>query len=197
MKLPRISVEVFRDRGSPDAAVELAVRALQEMNLIFDDGLGVIDSGRLAPLGYPGVSHVNVDDVPTIETRADYGVVMTHNPLISSPGLQTEYDERNEIIVGIAITNGKEKPYGIINSEYPEEVSERAVQHEFGHLMDVKRNGENYDGEWHCSLEQCTMYRTATREKSDFCNECADQAAKYLFMRRRQKAGLLRRLFVL
>lgn len=196
MKLPRVSVEVLRDRDTPDMAVELAVRALHEVNIIFGNGLDIIDSGRVIPLNYPGFTRVDTNAVPVLETRADYGMVMTQSDLIASPKLQAEYEKRNEIIAGIAITGAKEKPYGIVNTRQ-QDLQERIVHHEFGHLMGVKNSGVNYDNEWHCSLEQCTMYRAATRQKSHFCNECADHATKYLYMRRRKKAGLLQRLFVL
>ena len=192
MKLPRISIEVFRDRNTSDTAIELAVRALNEMNPLLDDGLEVIDSGRLALLSYPGDISIDTQDLPTLETRADYGMVMTRSALMPYPRLREQFAKRNEILAGLALVHEK-RPYAIVNAKHPK-TPLITVKHEFGHLMNLKQNGEHYDNDHHCTREQCTMYRSAIHERTDFCNECSDHMATYAFTRRKKKSGLFRRL---
>ncbi|MCA9334840.1 hypothetical protein KC953_01730 [Candidatus Saccharibacteria bacterium] len=192
MKLRPISVEILRDHNTPDVAVELAVRALRSLDPILDNGLSIVDSGRIEPVSVPGSTIVDTDNIPRLDIRADFGIIMTHNELTVRPEKSKKIIRENTILAGMAYSRGKNRPYGIIDANQSG-VPEHIVTHEFGHLLRIKHGGEYYDGESHCTIDECNMYPVSSGHNGAFCQECAHHTASNFHSLRRKKSSLFGR----
>ena len=195
MKLRPISIEVLRDRDTPDAAVELAVRALQTLNPMLDDGLKIIDSGREEVLSNPDAPIVNTNKIPLLDIRADFGLIVTHSELTLEPEEKKIILRDGATLAGMAYSKSRNRPFGIVDAQRPS-TPEHVVTHEFGHLIKLKRDGEHYNGDSHCSITECNMYDTSNGYNGDFCPECANHATTNFHKLRKRKSSLIGWLFL-
>ncbi len=110
--------------------------------------------------------------------------IVVTNRLLVFENKQGEIDEgflaREDpaIMYGIALGYSKldnqQMPYMVVDQERSQDYIDKVVQHEFGHVFGVKRSGEYYDGESHCTNEQCLLQANRS-ESPDYCEECSGQ----------------------
>lgn len=123
---------------------------------------------------------------------ADLGIFVTRRSLVTYEDLDKNgqmLKRRNRggnayITAGVAINGStlrKPKLAMVSVGEDPYDLSvAAATAHELGHLVNVKKAGETYDGDAHCTDDDCLMGPVITKGetiKHSFCTECKQQVA--------------------
>lgn len=148
MNQKKLTVEIFRDADRPNLPLDVAEPGIDEVRRI-TAGIEIVRTTRLLRVARPDQRMIKSDGIRWPNLDADFNIIVTDRPLVTVSGLR-EYGhaetQRGSANLGVAIID-------TANPDYPIPM----VAHEFGHLFDVKKTGENWDGHHHCRDEDCFM----------------------------------------
>ncbi|HEV7952090.1 MAG TPA: hypothetical protein VGO98_01830 [Candidatus Saccharimonadales bacterium] len=148
MHQKKLTVEIFRDADRSNLSLDVAEPGIDEVRRIIA-GIEIVRATRLLRITRPDQHMIKSDRMRWPKLDADFNIILTDRPLVTGSGIR-EYGHaethRGSTNLGIAIID-------TATPDYPVSI----VAHEFGHLFDVKKTGETWDGRHHCRDEDCFM----------------------------------------
>lgn len=168
----RINLEIFRDYATPDVSVDDIVNGLVESAEIIPQ-IEIIDHNRKINTGPRNSQEIITKNLRLPQLRADMGMIVTSRRLVvpNSDGRVL----KGNIVVGSTWPYAA-TPFSILDANG---MSPRiTAKHELGHLMQIPREGEYFDGDCHCTDDSCLMHAIIRRERENYCDSCQAQLAR-------------------
>lgn len=166
----RINIEIFRDAATSDVPVDKVVLGLYEAGEIISE-LNVINNNRRVNIGPRRRNSIDTNRLSLPRIRSDMGMIVTSRRLLVPN--QDGKIQRGNIVVGSTWPYA-DKPFSILDAGHGMSPLITA-KHEFGHLMQIPRGGETFDGDCHCTNENCVMHAIINLERNDYCSDCKTQ----------------------
>lgn len=170
-----LSVEIFRDINTPDVSIDAAVEGLEAVRGIVGS-LEIVARNGLLRLTQHESDIIRTDQLPALDIRTDFGLILTGRPIVMPSAWQRPIHEGN-ITVGLTVHPDQANDYALIDAARTRSLK-NSTMHEAGHLLGIPNRGKHFDGGCHCRRGRCLMHAELRLTQTDYCNKCKKQLAR-------------------
>lgn len=192
-KEPGVSVEIFRDSSRKKLSTEAAEAGIDIVRQIAT-GVKIMKTTRLLTIAKSEQGFVDMAKIRWPKFDADLNVIVTDRPIFPPDMDRSDPtdDWLQAYLSGVMGISQRLPGLGstrvaVIDTQISSS-TENVTAHEVGHLLNLKKQGETWDNESHCSTQECTM-RPRLGGGEEFCNECTQQLGQSAFYFQKAKAG--------